>query len=317
MIDLPRLARAYMERFPAFPPDPRAEIGGLQEIFRHPAYLEGDEALRARWRTASSRTRYEDEVAFPWDLYFAADLTPWLAGGKALDLGCFTGGRAVAWLERYRFASIAGVDVDPVFIEAANAFAAARGANASFRAGTGERIPHDDASFDAVLSFDVLEHVRDVRATLAECRRVLRPGGVLAVVFPGFWHPTEHHLSLVTRAPFLHHLFGARACLEAYVAILRDRGADAAWYRRESATLEPWERGHTLNGATLRSFLRDLEATGPWTVLHRSHEPIGAVGRAASASPLRGIVAAVARPPARIPVLREVALHRVAMVVRR
>ena len=253
----------------------------------------------------------------PWDLYFEVEPKQWLLGGRALDLGCFTGGRAVAWLERYGFASIAGVDVDPVFIEAANAFAAAREVDATFRVGTGERIPFEDGEFDAVLSFDVLEHVRDVRATLAECHRVLRPGGVLAVVFPSFWHPTEHHLSLATRAPFLHHLFGARASLEAYVAVLADRGVSAAWYRREKAILERWERGHTLNGATLRSFLRDIDSTGPWDVLHRANKPIGAVGRTASESAIRRVISAVALPLAHIPLFREVALHRVAMLMRR
>lgn len=312
-----RLARHFMNRFPVSPPDPLTEIGGLQEIFRHPAYTCGDEALRHDWRAASAGSRYEDERAYPWDAYFEVELGEWLSGKHALDLGCFTGGRAVAWLERYGLASIAGVDVDPVFIQAAREFADERGSQARFRVGTGEHLPFGDGEFDAVLSFDVLEHVRDVRATLLECRRVLRPGGIMAIVFPGFWHPTEHHLSLASRAPFLHHMFGARACLQAYVRILAERGPSAAWYRRENPTLESWERGHTLNGATLRSFHRDLSQTGPWTILHQSRKPVGALGRQAQVSPLSGLVAAIAAPLARTPVVREIALHRVAMVLRR
>ena len=45
-------------------------------------------------------------------------------------------------------------------------------------------LPFDDASFDAVTMFDVLEHVEDDRAAVAEALRVLRPRGFLLVTTP-------------------------------------------------------------------------------------------------------------------------------------
>jgi 2-polyprenyl-3-methyl-5-hydroxy-6-metoxy-1,4-benzoquinol methylase len=42
-------------------------------------------------------------------------------------------------------------------------------------------LPYDDASFDAILSCGVLEHVRDPDASLDELARVLKPGGMLYV----------------------------------------------------------------------------------------------------------------------------------------
>lgn len=46
----------------------------------------------------------------------------------------------------------------------------------------------DDASVDAVVSFDVLEHVPDYRRALAEFARVLRAGGVLVLTAPFLSH---------------------------------------------------------------------------------------------------------------------------------
>jgi SAM-dependent methyltransferase len=68
--------------------------------------------------------------------------------------------------------------------------------------GTIEAIPAEDASFDAVLCLQVLEHVEDPAAAVRELRRVVKPGGrVLASthgVFP--YHPNPHDLWRWTHA---------------------------------------------------------------------------------------------------------------------
>src|SRR5256885_6347351 len=53
------------------------------------------------------------------------------------------------------------------------------------------RIPLPDGSADAVVSFQVLEHVDDVKTYLTECNRVLKPGGRLVLTTHGVWvyHP--------------------------------------------------------------------------------------------------------------------------------
>ena len=61
----------------------------------------------------------------------------------------------------------------------------------------GEPVPLPDASADAVVSFQVLEHVWDVDAYLAEAKRLLKPKGRLLLSTHGTWlyhpHPTDFH----------------------------------------------------------------------------------------------------------------------------
>lgn len=52
-------------------------------------------------------------------------------------------------------------------------------------------LPLGDATFDMVLSTQVLEHARDPGTYLRECHRVLKPGGSLILTTHGImvWHP--------------------------------------------------------------------------------------------------------------------------------
>ncbi|HJY74997.1 MAG TPA: class I SAM-dependent methyltransferase [Burkholderiales bacterium] len=311
------LAKRMMQLREVFPLPPTGEhVGELQEVFDHPRFVHGSEKERRAMMQASALAKYKSELEYPWDHYFGMELRPWLEGKRVLDLGCFTGGRGVAWAERYGVAQLLGVDVAEPYIVAANEFAASRGVAAEFRLARGERLPFADASLDAVLSFDVMEHVQDVAQTLAECRRVLRRGGCLFVVFPSYYQPNEHHLSMVTRCPGLQYFFSGRTLLKAYCEILDERGGTADWYRRRSADLHSWERGNSINGTTLAQFRRYLRATD-WETLHHVRKPIGSIGRNASKSQLLKAISLLCYPLARIPGLEEIFLHRISYVLRK
>lgn len=290
----------------------------LNEIIRHPKFTSASDSERAEMMMRSAQAKYESELRYSWDHYFGMDLKPLLDAKYVLDLGSLYGGRSVAWAERYQLAHITGIDVNPIYVEAATRFAERRQANATFEVACGENLPFQAEVFDAILTFDVLEHVQSPQTSLSECHRVLKPGGYLCVVFPSYWQPLEHHLSLVTRQPGLQFLFSGRTLVEAYNRILELRGDDAAWYRRDSWELRPWERCNTINGTTLRSF-RKMINDGGWRVVKHSRPPIGSMGRtvAHKPRPWHRVLSALGKPLVRIPVVQEAFLHRIVFVLQR
>jgi SAM-dependent methyltransferase len=60
-------------------------------------------------------------------------------------------------------------------------------------AAAGEAIPFPSATFNFILSHEVLEHVQDDRASIEEMIRTLRPGGRIAIFVPNRGYPIETH----------------------------------------------------------------------------------------------------------------------------
>jgi len=98
------------------------------------------------------------------------------AGKDVLDLGCAGGFMAEAMAGRG--ASVTGIDPAADAVAAARRHAASEGFSIRYDVGVGEALPYADASFDAVVCVDVLEHVADLAKVLSEVARVLRPGGL-------------------------------------------------------------------------------------------------------------------------------------------
>jgi SAM-dependent methyltransferase len=84
--------------------------------------------------------------------------------------------------------------------------------------GVNQRIPFQDASFDAVFTLDVLEHVNDPFTSAVEITRVLKPGGTLYFDMPFLVaeHGYPHHYFNATRMG-VRRLFDSLECLSHHV----------------------------------------------------------------------------------------------------
>jgi len=110
-------------------------------------------------------------------------------GGRALDVGCGTGGVLASLGSRWR---MFGTDVSRVAL----AHSHRRGLDALVTAAA-ERLPFRRGCFALVSALDVIEHADDDRVLLAEMRAVLADDGTLLVsvpAFPGLWSAHDEAL---------------------------------------------------------------------------------------------------------------------------
>lgn len=109
-------------------------------------------------------------------LHILADIE----GKSVIDVGCgegygpgLLGGKA---------SRVLGVDIAPEVVE--HARSTYGGGNVSFEVMDVNRLEVDDSSFEAAVSFQVVEHLADVSGYFGEIARVLKPGGTAWLTTP-------------------------------------------------------------------------------------------------------------------------------------
>jgi len=100
-------------------------------------------------------------------------------GMDVLDVACGTGNATIPAAKAS--ARVTGLDFSPVMLEIARERSADAMVEIDFVEGDAQELPFEDASFDRVLSTFGHMFAPDHQRTAAEMRRVLRPGGVIAV----------------------------------------------------------------------------------------------------------------------------------------
>jgi SAM-dependent methyltransferase len=278
------LARKYLSLAPAHPP-----VQWIQPEFLRRSQIE-----------------YEDELAGGFLKWFPKlDLK----NKQVFDVGCGFGGRAVRFIE-LGARNVVGLEpFEEPCIEGA-AFANNRGIQQlQFVVAAGESVPFADNSFDLVTSYDVFEHVENLADVLAECRRVLKPGGALYAVFPPFHHPTGSHLDgWVSKMPWPNVLFTCKTLIESVNGILKDRRDGFV-----PKPMRPTDPLWTLNGATIRSVRR---------LLRQSNFTKAEVRLCPLFSEMNGkwdewkmkYYAFAFRPLGRIPFVNEMFVHRMVLI---
>jgi SAM-dependent methyltransferase len=100
---------------------------------------------------------------------------------RVLDLGC--GGGHVTFNVAPLVREVVAYDLSPEMLAVVASAAGERGLNnVATRQGIVESLPFEDGSFDAVLSRFSAHHWRDLDAGLREAARVVKPGGMVAIV---------------------------------------------------------------------------------------------------------------------------------------
>jgi ubiquinone/menaquinone biosynthesis C-methylase UbiE len=162
-------------------------------------------SMRERWQLdggiAESYERYLVPVLFaPWAERLVQLAAPG-PGERVLDVACGTGIVARRAAARVGVGgAVAGLDLNQSTLEVARAAAAQAGASIEWRAGDVAGLPFPDGAFEIVFCQQGLQFFPDRALALREMRRVLVPGGRLAL---SVWRPIRYSPGFAVLAQML------------------------------------------------------------------------------------------------------------------
>lgn len=292
------------------------------ETVNHMDFKNANDDEKRKSLLEMARRHYLDNQEKPFDLYFPGyQFGKLLSGLRILDLGCFTGGATVSFAEMWNVKSIYGIDVNEYFIIAAKLFSSSRqnkNVEYNFTVGFGESLPYEDCFFDAIVSRDTFEHVKSLKGTLKECKRVLKPGGKLFSVFPSHYFPFDGaHMSFVTNMPFIQWFFDSDTLNIAYEEIIESRGNDSYWYKSCTKKENGWQKlrgGIGTNGTTFHEFKSVVRYVG-FSEVELLQIPLLYVSNISIRYPIVRRISKIFRPLLKIDTFQDYLSHRIVSIM--
>jgi ubiquinone/menaquinone biosynthesis C-methylase UbiE len=138
-------------------------------------------------KTVSYGRRFTDAIEM---IEASPEATIW-EGARLVDVGCGTGNGLLIFYERFAVSGV-GVDVSEGMLDIARAKVDGRSLPIEVHQIDGESLPFEENTFDAGISFEVLEHTPNPARLLRELARVVKPGGTVVVSTPNtLWEPVH------------------------------------------------------------------------------------------------------------------------------
>ncbi len=102
-------------------------------------------------------------------------------GGRVLDVGCGGGQNLISLANARADLQLCGLDLSPRQVARAARRGQRFGSRVRFVQGSALELPFDDDEFNLVVSIGSIKHWPDMQRGVAECARVLAPGGMLVI----------------------------------------------------------------------------------------------------------------------------------------
>ncbi|WP_296384963.1 class I SAM-dependent methyltransferase [Winogradskyella sp.] len=307
-----------------FPNKPKyQENHFVQEIFRHEKYTSLSQQEKEIFLDRLVNLNIKEARRKPFDLFFPShSFKDLLIDKKVLDLGCSIGGTTIQMGEDWKVKEFQGIDVSEESIAIGNRFASNFSSDTvyGFSCSYAEKMSFADESFDAIVSDDTIEHVRSVKETLLECKRILKKDGVAYIVFPSFKLPFGGaHIGSVTKTPFLEWFFSPKTINGAYQEIVAKWGDDLNWYKPRKESEGDWavvKGGIGVNGTTYKKFLSTANDVG-FKEISFERIPLLLISNTASKYPIVKFMSSMLKPLLSIDFFKDYLSHRLVFVLKK